>query len=76
MMIQEDFERDFLTDAIYLQEQVEELKAQIMEEINRNEAIIKVINDGNKQLPKVRDYNQERVYTGYDIPTGIDSSGV
>jgi len=76
MMIQEDFERDFLTDAIYLQEQVAELKAQIMEEINRNEAIIKVINDGNKQLPKVRDYNQERVYAGYDIPTGIDSSGV
>jgi hypothetical protein len=76
MMIQEDFERDFLTDAIYLQEQVEELKAQIMEEINRNEAIIKVINDGNKQLPKVRDYNNERVYTGYDIPVEADQPGL
>jgi len=75
-MIQEDFERDFLTDAIYLQEQVEELKAQIMEEINRNEAIIKVINDGNKQLPKVRDYNNERVYTGYDIPVEADQPGL
>jgi hypothetical protein len=75
-MIQEDFERDFLTDAIYLQEEVAELKAQIMEEINRNDAIIKVINDGNKQLPKVRDYNQERIYTGYDIPVGSDQSGL
>jgi len=67
-MINEDFERDFLTDAIYLQEEVHELKMQIMEEINRNAAIIKVINDGNKQLPKVRDYNQEGIHTRYDLP--------
>ncbi len=66
-MKDEDFERDFLKDAIYLQEEVNELKMQIMEEINRNEAIIKVINDGNKQLPKVRDYNKERLYVGYDL---------
>ena len=71
-MINEEFERDFLTDAIYLQEQEYELKMEIMEEINRNEAIIKVIKDSNKQLPKVRDYNQERVYIGYDLPFGDD----
>jgi hypothetical protein len=75
-MMNEDFERDFLTEAIYLQEQAHELKMQIMEEINRNEAIIKVIKDGNKQLPKVRDYNQERVYAGYDLPFGDDKQSV
>lgn len=75
-MINEDFERDFLTDAIYLQEEVHELKMQIMEEINRNAAIIKVIKDGNKQLPKVRDYNQERVYAGYDLPFEDDKRPV
>ena len=76
MQNHEDFERDFLIDAIYLQEEVAELKAQIMEEINRNDAIIKVINDGNKQLPKVRDYSNERVYVGYDIPVENDQPGV
>jgi hypothetical protein len=44
----EDFERDFLKDAIYLQERVLELEMQIMDEINRNEAIIKVIKDDSK----------------------------
>lgn len=75
-MINEDFERDFLTDAIYLQEEVNELKMQIMEEINRNAAIIKVIKDGNKQLPEVRDYNQERVYVGYDLHVEDDKRPV
>jgi len=44
----EDFERDFLKDVIYLQERVLELEAVIMKEINRNEAIIKVVKDESK----------------------------
>lgn len=71
-MIQEDFERDFLRDVIYLQESTHLLMQELMEEIERNDAIIKVIKDGASvnpdELPKVREYNNKGVYVGYDIP--------
>lgn len=76
-MIREDFERDFLKDVIYLQERVLELEAQIMEEINRNSAIIKVIKDESKDnIQEVRDINPARIYVGYDLPFEDDSRGV
>jgi hypothetical protein len=76
-MIQEDLERDFLKDVIYLQERVLELEAVIMEEINRNEAIIKVVKDESKNnIQEVRDLNPARIYVGYDLPFEDDSAGV
>lgn len=75
-MINEDFERDFLTDAIYLQEEVHELKMQIMEEINRNAAIIKVIKDESKNnISKVSRTDAARIYVGYDLPVEINRTG-
>ena len=71
-----DLERDFLTDVIYLQERVLELEKMVMEEINRNEAIIKVIKDESKNnIQEVRDIDPARIYVGYDLsfedgPTG------
>lgn len=76
-MIQEDFERDYLKDVIYLQERVLELEAVIMEEINRNEAIIKVVKDESKDnVQEIRDLNPARIYVGYDLPFEDDSTGV
>lgn len=76
-MIQEDLERDFLKDVIYLQERVLELEAVIMEEINRNEAIIKVVKDESKDnIQEIRDISPARVYVGYDLPFEDDSTGV
>jgi hypothetical protein len=76
-MIQEDLERDFLKDVIYLQERVFELEMQIMDEINRNEAIIKVIKDDSKDnVQEIRDISPARVYVGYDLPFEDDSAGV
>jgi len=76
-MINEDHERDFLKDVIYLQERVLELKAVIMEEINRNEAIIKVVKDESKDnIQEVRDLNPARIYVGYDLSFEDDSTGV
>jgi hypothetical protein len=75
-MINEDFERDFLTDAIYLQEEVHELKMQIMEEINRNAAIIKVIKDESKNnISEVSRTDAARIYVGYDLPAEVDRTG-
>lgn len=75
-MIKEDFERDFLKDVIYLQERVIELEAQIMEEINRNEAIIKVVKDESKSnIQEVQHINPARIYVGYDLPFEDDSRG-
>jgi hypothetical protein len=77
IMIQEDLERDFLKDVIYLQERVLELEAVIMEEINRNEAIIKVVKDESKDnIQEIRDISPARVYVGYDLPFEDDSTGV
>jgi hypothetical protein len=76
-MINEDFERDYLSDVIYLQERVLELEAVIMEEINRNEAIIKVVKDESKgDIQEIRDISPARVYVGYDLPFEDDSTGV
>ena len=76
-MINEDHERDFLKDVIYLQERVLELEAVIMEEINRNEAIIKVVKDESKDnIQEVRDLNPARIYVGYDLSFEDDSTGV
>lgn len=76
-MIQEDLERDFLKDVIYLQERVLELEAVIMEEINRNEAIIKVVKDESKDnIQEIRDISPARIYVGYDLPFEDDSTGV
>jgi hypothetical protein len=73
----EDFERDFLKDVIYLQERVLALEAMIMEEINRNEAIIKVVKDESKDnIQEIRDISPARVYVGYDLPFEDDSTGV
>ena len=72
----EDFERDFLKDVIYLQERVLELEAVIMEEINRNEAIIKVVKDESKgDIQEIRDISPARIYVGYDLPFEDDSTG-
>jgi len=77
IMIQEDLERDFLKDVIYLQERVLELEAVIMEEINRNEAIIKVVKDESKgDIQEIRDISPARIYVGYDLPFEDDSTGV
>ncbi len=76
-MINEDHERDFLKDVIYLQERVLELEAVIIEEINRNEAIIKVVKDESKNnIQEVRDLNPARIYVGYDLSFEDDSTGV
>ena len=78
-MIQEDFERDFLKETIYLQESILLLKQELEQEIERNSAIIKVIKDGASinpdELPKVREYNKQRVYVGYDLPFDDVESG-
>lgn len=75
-MLNEDFERDYLKDAIYLQEEVRELEALIMEEINRNEAIIKVIKDESKSdIPKVSGADAARLFVRYDLPFETDRSG-
>lgn len=77
IMIQEDLERDFLKDVIYLQERVFELEMQIMDEINRNEAIIKVIKDESKDnIQEIRDISPARVYVGYDLPFKDDPARV
>lgn len=74
-MITEDLERDFLKDVIYLQERVFELEAQIMEEINRNSAIIKVIKDDSKDnIQEVSGISPARVYVGYDLSFEDDST--
>ena len=77
MQNHEDFERDFLKDAIYLHEQVMELEMLVREEIVRNAAIIKVIKDDNVKdnLQKVRDINPARIYVGYDLPFEDDPTG-
>lgn len=76
-MIQEDLERDFLKDVIYLQERVLELEAMVMEEINRNEAIIKVVKDESKDnIQEVRDISPARIYVGYDLPFEDDPTRV
>lgn len=75
-MLDQDLERDFLKDAIYLHEQVLELQALVKEEIVRNAAIIKVIKDDSKNnIQEVRNTNPARIYVGYDLsfedgPTG------
>lgn len=78
-MIQEDFERDFLKETIYLQESILLLKQELEQEIERNAAIIKVIKDGASidpdELPKVREYNKQGVYVGYDLPFDDVESG-
>jgi hypothetical protein len=76
-MIQEDFERDFLKDVIYLQERVFELETMVMEEINRNEAIIKVIKDDSKNnIQEISGIAPARIYVGYDLPFEDGSRGV
>jgi hypothetical protein len=48
-MIQEDFERDFLKDLIYLQEEIIDLNKEINERLEANIFIIdedKILNDG------------------------------
>lgn len=76
-MIQEDFERDFLKEAIYLQEEVMLLEREIQDELVRNAAIIKVIKDESKDnIQEVRNINPARVYIGYDLPFEDDSRGL
>lgn len=76
-MIHEDYERDFLKDVIYLQERLVDLERQIIEEINRNAAIIKVVKDDSKgDIQEIRNLNPARVYVGYDLPFEDDSRGV
>ena len=76
-MIKEDFERDFLKDVIYLQEEVMLLERQIQDEIIRNSAIIKVVKDESKNnIQEVRDINPARIYVGYDLPFEDDSRGI
>ena len=73
-MILEDFERDFLKEAIYLQEEVMLLEQEIRQEIVRNAAIIKVIKDESKDnIQEVRDISPARVYIGYDLSFEDDS---
>ena len=76
-MIQEDFERDFLKEAIYLQEEVMLLEREIQDELVRNAAIIKVIKDESKDnIQEVRNINPARIYVGYDLPFEDDSRGI
>lgn len=76
-MIQEDFERDFLKETIYLQEEVMLLEQEIRDELIRNAAIIKVIKDDSKNnIQEVRDINSARIYVGYDLPFEDDSRGI
>jgi hypothetical protein len=44
-MVNEDFERDFLKDFVYLHEELELLKQEISEELNRKPANIVIINE-------------------------------
>ena len=75
-MVNQDFERDYLKEAIYLQEQVLELEALLKEEIVRNAAIIKVIKDESKDnIQEVRNINPARIYVGYDLSFEDDSTG-
>lgn len=68
-MINEDWERDFLKEAIYLQEEVMLLEREIRDEIIRNSAIIKVIKDDSKDnIQEVSGISPARVYVGYDLP--------
>lgn len=72
-----DYERDFLKEAIYLQEEVMLLEQEIRDELIRNAAIIKVIKDESKDnIQEVRDINPARIYVGYDLPFEDDSRGV
>jgi hypothetical protein len=52
-MIPEDYERDFLKDVIYLQEEIIELNKEINERLEANIFIIdedKILNDGKIRL--------------------------
>lgn len=76
-MILEDFERDFLKEAIYLQEEVILLEQEVRQEIARNAAIIKVVKDESKgDIQEIRDISPARIYVGYDLPFEDDSTGV
>lgn len=76
-MIHDDYERDFLKEAIYLQEEVMLLEQEIRQEIARNAAIIKVIkNESEDNIQEVRNINPARIYVGYDLPFEDDSRGV
>lgn len=76
-MILEDFERDFLKEAIYLQEEVMLLEQEVRQEIARNAAIIKVIKDESKDnVQEVQHINPARVYVGYDLSFEDDSRRV
>lgn len=76
-MIQEDFERDFLKEAIYLQEEVMLLEQEIRDELIRNAAIIKVIKDDSKgDIQEIRNLNPARIHVGYDLPFEDDSRGI
>lgn len=76
-MIGEDFERDFLKEAIYLQEEVMLLEQEIRQEIVKNAAIIKVVKDESKDyIQEVQHINPARIYVGYDLPFEDDSRGV
>ena len=76
-MILEDFERDFLKEAIYLQEEVMLLEQEIRQEIAINAAIIKVIKDESKSnIQEIREIDPARIYIGYDLPFEDDSRGI
>jgi hypothetical protein len=70
-MVNEDFERDFLKDSVYLQEEVMLFKQMLQEEVERNDAIIKLIKDnGNTKanISEVGTVAPARIQLGYDLP--------
>lgn len=69
-MFTEDWERDFLKDAIYLQEETALLRQELEEEVARNSAIIKTIKHDNikANVPEMGTIAPARIELGYDLP--------
>jgi hypothetical protein len=44
-MVHEDYEREFLKDFVYLQEELELLKQEVMQELHRKPANIVIVNE-------------------------------
>lgn len=60
-MINEDYEREFLKDLIYLQEEMEILKQELMQELNRKPANIMIISDIKNNQDANENNNQSNV---------------
>jgi hypothetical protein len=75
-MIHQDYEHESAKDYIYLLEEQERLKAEFYRELDRSEAIIKIMENpidyADKQVADIRNITPEGIQLGSVVPFESD----